>query len=97
MPLRREKIVYIPLDSYTDLVVNFGLEIIEITKQMDEDIAKCVADLRQEHEGRYTTSVEFERGRAKYSEPVDTADYYTLWGQLEDINRAIDICRSKLR
>ena len=65
-----------------------------LKKALDEDIAACVADLRREFNGNFTTSVEW--GGARYSEPLSD-EYYTVIGQIEDINRAIETCKRKLR
>ena len=93
--LKRETIKYLPFDSYTDIVIDFPRENVEIMEKMlDEDVAICVADLRKEYGGKVSTSVEW--GGARYYEPVSD-DYYTITGQIEDINRAISICRRKLR
>lgn len=93
MRLKPAKILYIPYDSYTDVVVDFPREEIKILRKMlDEDIAFCVADLRKEYGGKVSTSVEW--GGARYSEPL-SEDYYTLVAQIQDINKAIEICKKK--
>jgi len=91
---RFARILHIPFDSYTELVVDFSRGEVEILKKMlDEDIAYCVADLREEYGGSVSTSVEW--GGARYYEPLSD-DFSTIVAQIEDINRIIAKCRRKL-
>jgi len=82
----------IPVDSFKKLNINFGRKTITIEMNIPKDVTACLESKRSKYGGKISESMDYPTG-VKYFEPVRMDIYYTLLGQLNDIEKDIHECK----